>query len=48
MEGTDWNWEDELEVIKEEIRGVADQCRKDETKKMINQIEVCPVLLHSK
>ncbi|TEB38276.1 protein SEY1 [Coprinellus micaceus] len=39
VEGTDWNWEDELEVIKEEIRGVADQCRKDETKKMINQIE---------
>ncbi|KAJ3536079.1 hypothetical protein NMY22_g6196 [Coprinellus aureogranulatus] len=39
VEGTDWNWEDELEVIREEIRGVADQCRKDETKKMINQIE---------
>jgi hypothetical protein len=45
VEGTDWNWEDELEVIKEEIRGVADQCRKDETKKMINQIEVCPALI---
>ena len=40
VEGTDWNWEDELEVIMEEIRGVADQCRKDETKKMINAIEV--------
>lgn len=40
VEGTDWNWEEELEVIKDEIRHVADQCRKDETKKMINQIEV--------
>ncbi|KAF5317227.1 hypothetical protein D9611_003847 [Ephemerocybe angulata] len=39
IEDTDWNWEEELEVIKEETRGIADQCRKDETKKMINQIE---------
>ncbi|KAF6761240.1 protein SEY1 [Ephemerocybe angulata] len=39
IEDTDWNWEDELEVIKEETRGIADQCRKDETKKMVNQIE---------
>ncbi|KAF5351989.1 hypothetical protein D9756_007623 [Leucocoprinus leucothites] len=39
VEGTDWVWEDELELLKEEIGGVADQCRKDETKKMINQIE---------
>ncbi|KAG6874499.1 Dynamin-like GTPase that mediates homotypic ER fusion [Termitomyces sp. Mi166 len=40
VEGTDWVWEDELESLKEEVRGVADQCRKDETKKMINLIEV--------
>ena len=39
VEGTDWTWEDELELLKEEIRVVADQCRKDETKKMLNQIE---------
>ncbi|KAG6891581.1 Dynamin-like GTPase that mediates homotypic ER fusion [Termitomyces sp. T32_za158] len=39
VEGTDWAWEDELESLKEEVRGVADQCRKDETKKMINFIE---------
>lgn len=36
---TDWVWEDELELLKEEIGVVADQCRKDETKKMLNQIE---------
>ena len=36
---TDWTWEDELELLKEEIGVVADQCRKDETKKMLNQIE---------
>lgn len=41
VEGTDWVWEDELDVLREEIKSVADQCRKDETKKMINQIEVC-------
>lgn len=41
VEGTDWVWEDELELLKEEIGSVADQCRKDETKKMVNQIEVC-------
>ncbi|KAJ2922202.1 hypothetical protein H1R20_g14882, partial [Candolleomyces eurysporus] len=39
VEGTDWNWEDDLDLLKEETRGVADQCRKDETKKMVNQIE---------
>lgn len=39
LEDTDWSWEDELVSLKEEIGSVADQCRKDETKKMINQIE---------
>ncbi|TRM70209.1 RHD3/Sey1 [Schizophyllum amplum] len=39
LEDTDWVWEDELELLREEVRSVADQCRKDETKKMINQIE---------
>ncbi|THU96755.1 root hair defective 3 GTP-binding protein [Dendrothele bispora CBS 962.96] len=34
-----WAWEDELVLLKEEVRSVADQCRKDETKKMVNQIE---------
>ncbi|KAF8813868.1 root hair defective 3 GTP-binding protein [Phlegmacium glaucopus] len=36
---TDWTWEEELELLKEEVKIVADQCRKDETKKMLNQIE---------
>ncbi|KAF8197871.1 root hair defective 3 GTP-binding protein-domain-containing protein [Pholiota molesta] len=33
-------WEDELQLLEEEVETVADQCRKDETKKMLNQIEV--------
>ena len=41
VEGTDWTWEEELELLKEEAKIVSDQCRKDETKKMLNQIEVC-------
>ena len=40
LEDTDWTWEDELESLREEIGNVADQCRKDETKKMVNLIEV--------
>lgn len=40
IEDTDWSWEDELEALKDEVRIVADQCRKDETKKMVNLIEV--------
>ena len=34
--GTDWTWEEELELLKEEAKIVSDQCRKDETKKMLN------------
>lgn len=46
LEDTDWSWEDELGSLKEEIGSVADQCRKDETKKMINRIEAsCPMYL---
>ena len=41
VEDTDWSWEDELQLLEEEVGIVADQCRKDETKKMLNQIEVC-------
>jgi Root hair defective 3 GTP-binding protein (RHD3) len=40
VEGTDWTWTEEFELLKEEVRTVADQCRKDETKKMLNLIEV--------
>lgn len=45
VEGADWSWEEELELLKEEVKIVADQCRKDETKKMLNQIEVCYFML---
>ncbi|KAI0297208.1 protein SEY1 [Multifurca ochricompacta] len=34
-----WQWEEELRLLREEIRSVADQLRKDETKKMVNTIE---------
>ncbi|EAU91755.1 SEY1 [Coprinopsis cinerea okayama7 len=34
-----WSWEEEMELLMEEVGAVADQCRKDETKKMINLIE---------
>lgn len=40
LEDTDWVWEDELALLQEEIKAVGDQCRADETKKMVNQIEV--------
>ncbi|KAH6913877.1 protein SEY1 [Coprinopsis sp. MPI-PUGE-AT-0042] len=39
VEGTDFSWEEELELLRVEVSSVADQCRKDETKKMINLIE---------
>ena len=40
LEDTDWVWEDELELLREEISSVSDHFRADETKKMINSIEV--------
>lgn len=40
-----WAWEDELELLRQEIRAVGDQLRKDETKKMVNTIEVSPQFL---
>jgi hypothetical protein len=36
-----WEWEEELRLLREEVQLVADHLRKDETKKMINAIEVC-------
>ncbi len=47
VEGTDWSYEEELGLLREEARIVADQCRKDETKKMVNVIEVSPYLPRS-
>ncbi len=40
LEDSEWIWEDELEMLRDEIKSVSDQCRVDETKKMVNQIEV--------
>ncbi len=40
-ESPEWNWEEESFLLKDEMSTVADQCRKDETKKMVNVIEVC-------
>lgn len=40
IEGTEWNCEEELLLIREEMEHVANIFRKDETKKMITNIEV--------
>ncbi|KIL65297.1 hypothetical protein M378DRAFT_125777 [Amanita muscaria Koide BX008] len=39
IEGTDWRWQAELGLLKEEIQHVADQFRRNETKKTIDFIE---------
>jgi protein SEY1 len=41
VKDTDWSYEDELESLKEDITLIANQLRSDETKKMVNLIEVC-------
>lgn len=40
VEDTDWSYDEEYGLLQEEVKSVADQCRKDETKKMVNLIEV--------
>jgi hypothetical protein len=40
IDGVNWSYEEEYSLFREEIQLVADQCRKDETKKMVNAIEV--------
>lgn len=39
LKDTDWQYDDEFELLKEDISLIADQCRSDETKKMVNVIE---------
>ncbi|KAG9316752.1 protein SEY1 [Chiua virens] len=39
IEEMEWNWEDELALLREEIGNIAEVFRKDETKKTINLIE---------
>ena len=45
IEDKSWSWEEELSLLQEEVENVADVFRKDETKKMINRIEVCSTWL---
>jgi len=40
-----WNWEQELGSLEGEIGVVEDQLRKNEMRKVLNQIEVCRVLV---
>ena len=40
VEDAEWSYEDEFGLLRDEVRSVADQCRRDETKKMVNVIEV--------
>lgn len=40
LKDTDWQYEDELDSLRDDIKLIADQCRADETKKMVNAIEV--------
>jgi hypothetical protein len=40
LENSGWGYEDELDSLREEMGLVADQCRSDETKKLVNQMEV--------
>ncbi|KAI9571146.1 RHD3/Sey1 [Boletus coccyginus] len=39
IEEKEWSWEEELNLLREEIANVAEVFRKDETKKMVNVIE---------
>ncbi|EIW70479.1 protein SEY1 [Tremella mesenterica] len=39
VENTDWEYEHEFELLDEDLRLIADRCRADETKKMVNAIE---------
>lgn len=40
IDETDWEYGNELELLEEGLRLIADKCRADETKKMVNTIEV--------
>ncbi|WWD17114.1 protein SEY1 [Kwoniella shandongensis] len=39
IDGTDWEYEHELASLEDDLRLIADRCRADETKKMVNTIE---------
>ncbi len=40
VEDTDWEYEHELKLVEEDLRLIADRLRADETKKLVNAIEV--------
>lgn len=40
LKDTDWQFDDELALLRDDVKLIADQCRVDETKKMVNAIEV--------
>ena len=40
LKGTDWQYDDEFALLKEDLNLIASQCRSDETRKMVNTIEV--------
>jgi len=39
LSDADWTFEEELAILREDITHIGTQCRADETKKMVNQIE---------
>ncbi|CED85425.1 root hair defective 3 gtp-binding protein [Phaffia rhodozyma] len=39
LDDTDWQYDDEFALLKEDITLIGDQCRFDETKRMVNSIE---------
>ncbi|KAJ9104579.1 Dynamin-like GTPase that mediates homotypic ER fusion [Naganishia friedmannii] len=39
LKDTDWQFDDELALLRDDLKLIADQCRVDETKKMVNAIE---------
>lgn len=44
LKDTDWQYEDEIMSLKDDLGLIADQLRADETKKMVNAIEVSVVI----
>jgi protein SEY1 len=36
-----WKWTEEFRLLWEEVQSIYEQLRKDETKKVVNTIEVC-------
>ena len=47
LKDTHWSYQEEFSLFRDEIGMVADQCRKDETKKMVNVIEVSDLWISS-